>query len=415
MPELSMLVVSTYPPRHDGLATFAADLVRGIASQTGVRVRIIAIEPEGETFPYSASVVGRIQQNDRASYLRAAQMVHRLHPDVVSLQHEYGLWGVWGDGLEEDFAVPFLEAVTTGPHARPVVTTLHTIRPTPDPLEREVLATIVRRSAASVVMARSGALLLADDYDVPLGTVVRIPHGVPVVEHRPRRSFKRRLGLEGRIIISTLGLLDPRKGIEYAIAAMRHVVEQHPSALYLVAGETHPQYRKHHGEQYRNELHALVRELKLTEHVRFVNHYLGDRELVDYLQATDIYLTPYLDRNQITSGTLAFAVGTGKAIVSTPYVHAVEVLSEGRGLLAEFRDSASIGHCLQLLLDDPERRRELEARMAAYGKEDSWPVVGEWYTDLFDRVVTHDPLTDFLAVQPDPLAVGLERYRDAEQ
>jgi hypothetical protein len=211
MPALSILVVSTYPPRHDGLATFAADLVRGMVGHTGVRVRIIAIEPEGETLPYGSSVVGRIQQNDRDSYLRAAQTVRRLHPDIVSLQHEYGLWGMWGDGLEEDFTVPFLEAVTTDSHAVPVVTTLHTIRPTPDPLEREVLATIVRRSAASVVMARSGALLLADDYDVALDTVVRIPHGVPVVEHRPRRSFKRRLGLEDRIIISTLGLLVPAK------------------------------------------------------------------------------------------------------------------------------------------------------------------------------------------------------------
>jgi glycosyltransferase involved in cell wall biosynthesis len=182
---------------------------------------------------------------------------------------------------------------------------------------------------------------------------------------------------------------------------MATVAKDHPEALYLVAGETHPSYRKQLGERYRNELLALVNELGLKNHVRFVNHYLTDEEIVDYLQASDIYLTPYLDRNQITSGTLAFAVGTGKAIVSTPNIHATEALAEGRGLVAEFRSAESIANCLLLLLDEPDRRREMEQRMAEYGSQDAWPRVGERYVELFRKVSRGEPIDEYLALQPE--------------
>jgi glycosyltransferase involved in cell wall biosynthesis len=398
MADLSLLIASTYVPRHDGLATFAADLERGVTAQSGVHARVIAIEPEDETLHYGRRVVGRMQQGDTDSYLRAAREVRRLNPLVVSMQHEYGLWGEWGDGLEKDHAVPFIETVAS--QGVPVVTTLHTIRPSPSEFERDVLRGIVEKSAATVVMARMGAMILMDDYDISPDSIVHIPHGVPVVERLPRRQFKRQLGLEGRTIISTLGMLDPRKGIEYAIQAMPAVAEQHPEALYLIVGETHPSYRKKLGEQYRNELRALVRELNLYNHVRFVNQYLSDRELVDYLQASDIYVTPYLDRHQITSGTLAFAVGTGKAVISTPYVHATEALAEGRGLLAEFRSAESLAQCLLLMLNEPEYRRDMEQRMVAYGGQDAWPLVGQRYVELLRRVVEGKPLDDFLAVTP---------------
>jgi glycosyltransferase involved in cell wall biosynthesis len=396
--DFSVLLASTYVPRHDGLATFAADLERGVSAQPGVQTRVIAIEPEDETLHYGRRVVGRMRQGDSDSYVQAAREIRRLRPHVVSLQHEYGLWGEWGDGLEQDYAIPFIETVAS--QGVPVVTTLHTIRPSPPEFERDVLCGIVEKSAATVVMARMGAMILMDDYGITPDSIVHIPHGVPVVQRLPRRHFKRQLGLEGRAIITTLGLLGPRKGIEYAIQAMQAVAEQHPEALYLIVGETHPSYRKKFGEQYRNELWALVRELHLSNHVRFVNQYMSDRELVDYLQASDIYMTPYLDRNQITSGTLAFAVGTGKAIVSTPYVHATEALSEGRGLLAELRSADSLAQCLLLMLNEPEYRRDMEQRMVAYGGQDAWPLVGQRYIDLFRRVVGGKPLDDLLAVSP---------------
>jgi glycosyltransferase involved in cell wall biosynthesis len=405
MPELSVILVGTYPPRHDGLATFAADLAQAVSDRRTIRLRVIAIDPQGETCDYNPSVVGRIEQVQGDSYLRAADLVRRLHPDVVCLQHEFGLWGIWQDELVDDFAVPFVQRVVDGAGGVPVVTTLHTIRPDPGDYEREVLRGLVQHSAAAVVMARTGAIVLMESYHVALDRLVHIPHGVPVIERHSRGSVKRRLGLEGRTIISTVGLLDRRKGIDYAIAAMRQVVERHPDALYLVVGETHPEVRKRQGEQYRNELGALVQELGLADHVRFVNQYVSERELVDYLQASDIYLTPYLDRNQITSGTLAFAVGMGKAVISTPYLHATEALAEGRGLLAEFRSAESIAHSVLLLLDDPHERREMEHRMAAYGKQDAWPLVGAQYVELFRRVAGEESLADLLAVGPDPSQV----------
>ncbi|HEX6507233.1 MAG TPA: glycosyltransferase family 4 protein [Chloroflexota bacterium] len=405
MPELSVLLVGTYPPRHDGLATFAADLGEAMCDQGTVRLRVIAIDSQGETCHYNPSVVGRIEQPQRDSYLRAADLVRRLHPDVVCLQHEFGLWGIWQDELVDDFAVPFVQRVSDGADRVPVVTTLHTIRPDPADFERDVLRELVQQSAAAVVMARTGAIILTESYHADPDRLIHIPHGVPVVEQHARRYFKRRLGLEGRTIISTLGLLDRRKGIDYAIVAMREVVERHPDALYLVVGETHPEVRKHQGEQYRNELGALVQELGLADHVRFVNQYVSERELVGYLQASDIYLTPYLDRNQITSGTLAFAIGMGKAIISTPYLHATEALAEGRGLLAELRSAESIAQCILIMLDNPHDRREMEDRMAAYGKRFAWPLVGAQYVELFRLVTGGESLADLIALRSElPLA-----------
>lgn len=399
MSDLALLLAGTYVPRHDGLATFAADLERGVSTQTDVQTRVIAIDPEDETLHYGRRVVARMRQGDPESYVRAARDVRRLRPHLVSLQHEYGLWGEWGDGLEHDYAIPFIEEVAL--HGVPVVTTLHTIRPSPPAFERDVLRGIVEKSAATVVMARMGAMILMDDYGITPNSIVHIPHGVPVVQRLPRRHFKRQLGLEGRTIISTLGLLDPRKGIEYAIQAMSTVAEQHPEALYLIVGETHPSYRKKLGEQYRNELRSLVRELHLSNNVRFVNQYLSDKELIDYLQASDIYMTPYLDRNQITSGTLAFAVGTGKAIVSTPYIHATEALAEGRGLLAELRSADSLAQCVLRMLNEPEYRHDMEQRMVAYGGQDAWPLVGKRYVELFRRVVAQQPLDELLVIAPE--------------
>ena len=406
MTDMSVLLASTFPPRHDGLATFAEDLQEGLSSRSGVAIRVIAIDPEGESLHYERRVVGRISQGDPESYTRAADVVQRVRPDVLCVEHEFGLWGEFSQQLDADSLVPFLDAVKARAPDLPVVTTLHTVRPSPDKRERDVLADIVERSTASVVMARMGAMLLMDDYGIPTDSIVHIPHGVPVVERKPRRTFKRQLGLEGRTIISTFGLLDPRKGIEYAIRAMQPVAERYPEALYLLVGETHPEYRKRFGEQYRNELRTLVRELSLTENVRFVNQYLDEREVVDYLQASDVYLTPYLDRNQITSGTLAFALGTGKAIISTPYIHATEALAEGRGLLAEFRSADSISNCLLLLLDNPDVRHNLEQRALQYGSEHAWPIVGQRYLDLFQRVIAGRPLTDLLALEPEPIQGG---------
>lgn len=407
MSDLSVVLIGSFPPRRCGIATFTSDLARSLAAQPGIRTSVLAIEPPGESYAYGREVIGRIRQEDPPSYTRAIELAARAGADVICIQHEHGLWGVWDkDHLDSDNTVAVLEAAASRRPPIPVVTTLHTIRPHPDALSRQTLRGIIEHSGAVVVMVRTGAMILMDDYGVSPDKLVRIPHGVPVVEAKARRFFKRRLGLEGRTIISTFGLINPRKGIEYAIRAMRRVAQRHPEALYLVVGETHPELRKSAGEAYRNQLQLLVRKLGIQDHVQFVNQYLTDRQLIDYLQASDIYVTPYLDRTQITSGTLAFAVGTGKAIISTPYPHATEALAEGRGLLAEFRSADSLAKCLVLMLDNPELRRTWEGRTVEYGKGDLWPLVGEHYARLLRRVVDGVPYSDMLAVSPDQLAAG---------
>jgi polysaccharide biosynthesis protein PslF len=216
--------------------------------------------------------------------------------------------------------------------------------------------------------------------------VITIPHGVPVVRPIPTQHMKRALRLDGHTVICTFGLLSRGKGIEDAIRAMPTILEQYPDVLYLIMGETHPQVRKVEGERYRAELVALARDLGVGRQVRFLNQYLEQKTLIRYLQATDIYLTPYHDRNQITSGTLAYALGCGRAIISTPYVYAGEALAEGRGLLAEFESPESIARCVTLYLSNPAFRAETEARALEYGQMMAWPQVAQQYIEVFRRV-----------------------------
>jgi glycosyltransferase involved in cell wall biosynthesis len=252
-------------------------------------------------------------------------------------------------------------------------------------------------------MGSTAAGLLTEVYGVTRPPVV-IEHGMPAIEPRGRHRLKRQLGVEDRAILSTFGLVDPRKGLEYVIEAMPEVVARHPNALYLVVGQTHPELQKREGEAYRNSLIAAAARLGMREHVKFVNQYLSQREVVDYLLATDVYVTPYLDPNQITSGTLAYALGAGKAIVSTPYLHAQEVLSRGRGILVPFRDAAAVASAVNTVLGDPQRKRELEIRAYEYGKEMAWPAIGRRVLALMRDVLDHPVAQE--ALQEEPIPIG---------
>src|SRR5262249_22766314 len=268
---------------------------------------------------------------------------------------------------------------------KPLVTTLHTVLPQPRPDIRAAVRELCAHSACVIVMAHLGTKILVEDYAVDRERVITIPHGVPVVRPVAIERMKHALRLEGHTVIATFGLLRPLKGLEDAIGAMPAILEQHPDVLYLIMGETHPQVRKVEGERYRAELVALARKLGVSRQVRFLNQYLEQQSLIRYLQATDIYLTPYHNRNQITSGTLADAVGCGRAIVSTPYVHASEALAEGRGLLAEFESPESIARCVLLYLGNPTFRAQTEARALEYGRTMAWPQVGQQYIEVFQR------------------------------
>ena len=382
--------VASAVPRRCGIATFTADLVAAVKSaDPAVRALQAAIDEPGAARAYGPEVRWRIRQDDAASFRDAALAINASNIDVVNVQHEFGLYGLWHDGTYDDHLKVFLEHIE-----KPVVTTLHTVPPKPEPWMRDAVRVASERSDVIVVMAHTAARLLADVYGVRKQPAV-IEHGMPAIEPRGRHRLKKQLGVEDRQIISTFGLVDPRKGLEHVILAMPEIVAAHPTALYLIVGQTHPELLKKEGESYRNLLLDTARRAGVSEHVKFVNEYLTQRQIVDYLLATDVYVTPYLDPNQITSGTLAYALGAGKAIVSTPYLHASEVLDEGRGVLVPFRDAPAIASAVTRILRDPELKRSLEQRSYEYGKEMSWPAIGRRVVALMrDVVEAHDPAHD---------------------
>jgi glycosyltransferase involved in cell wall biosynthesis len=254
----------------------------------------------------------RIRQEEPETYRAAALAINASNVDIVNVQHEFGLYGVWKDGVYEDHLRAFLVELR-----KPVMVTLHSVPPNPSASMRDAVRLIASRSNEVIVMAHTAARLLVSDYGITKTPIV-IPHGMPAIEPTGRHRLKTKLGMERRTIISTFGLVDPRKGLEFVIAAMPAIVERHPDALYLIVGQTHPELLKQQGETYRNTLERAAEDLGMTDHIAFVNEYLTQRDIVGYLLATDVYVTPYLDPNQITSGTLAYALGAGKAIVSTP-------------------------------------------------------------------------------------------------
>jgi glycosyltransferase involved in cell wall biosynthesis len=373
--------VSSAVPRRCGIATFTSDLAAGVRMADGaVGIQFAAIDEPFAARTYKADVRWRIAQEDPSSYEAVARAISSSAVDVVNLQHEFGLYGVWHDGRYDDHLRVFLEACS-----KPVVTTLHTVPPKPEPWMLEVIREAADRSAAVVVMSATGARLLRDVYGISKGPIV-IEHGMPVIEPQGRRRLKRALAMEGRSVISTFGLVDPRKGLEYVVEALPEIVARHPRALYLVIGQTHPELLKRQGEAYRNSLVEIARRIGVTEQLRFVNEYLTQKEIVEYLLASDVYVTPYLDPGQITSGTLAYALGAGKAIVSTPYLHASEVLADERGLLVPFRDAGAIAAAVSAILQDPVLKGTLEQRAYAYGRATTWPAIGAQVLALMRRV-----------------------------
>lgn len=372
--------LASFPPRVCGIATFTADLAEALdhTSPLSPHSKVIAINAGSTHYLYGSRVRWTIEQDDLQSYRHAAHQINRSSVQVVSIQHEYGLFG----GPDGEYVLSFLEELE-----KPAVLTLHTVLEHPNTALRHLTEKLATAAAGVVVLAERAKRVLADYYpQVDLANVHFIPHGTPSVPYAPTACFKKLLGLEGHTILSTFGLLGPEKGIEYALAALPEVVRRYPDVLYLVLGETHPELRRQSGETYRAFLQARVIELGMQDHVRFYPQYLQHQEVVQFLQATDIYLLPYLNPLQIVSGTLSYAVASGKAVVSTPFLHAQEILSEGRGVLACFRDSASFSAAINGLLADPERRTQMEQAAYTYGKRLHWPTVGLAYSRLFQRL-----------------------------
>jgi glycosyltransferase involved in cell wall biosynthesis len=391
MESMRIAFVSSSIPRRCGIATFTADVMAAVkAADPTVRCSVVAIDEPNSARAYGPEVKSRIRQREPESYRSAAAMLNESNVDVVNLQHEFGLYGVWKDGVYDDHLRPFLQELT-----KPLMVTLHSVPPSPSPSMRDAIRLISSRSDEVIVMAHTAARLLVSDYGITKVPIV-IPHGMPAIEPTGRHRLKTNLGVEGRAIISTFGLVDPRKGLEFVIGAMPAIVDRHPNALYLVVGQTHPELLKQQGEAYRNTLERLAEELGMSDHIGFVNEYLTQRDIVGYLLATDVYVTPYLDPNQITSGTLAYALGAGKAIVSTPYLHAIEALADDRGIIVPFRDAPAIADAVVRILGDADLKQRLERRAYAYGRETAWPAVGRRVLALTQHVLEphrqHDPL-----------------------
>ena len=370
-----MLFLGSYPPRECGIATFTKDVVDSYDQRFGACSEIVAIEEPGAPLrDYPPAVVANLIQNDRGSYRTIADFVNRHPCDALNVQHEYGLFG----GENGEWIVDLIALVR-----KPVIVSLHTVLPEPTSDHLRVARTICATASAVVVLSATGRDILIEKYSIDPQKVNVIHHGVPDVPFRDTDAAKATLGLHDRQVVSTFGLINRGKGLEYAIEAMRDVASAHPDALYLILGQTHPVVRRNEGEVYRESLEKLVAEYGLGDNVRLVDRYLGFDELVQYLQATDIYLTPYLNPVQIVSGTLAYAVGLGKAVVSTPYLYAEELLAHGRGFLVQFRDAASIANTTKALLHDPDLRASTERRAYRFGRQMTWPHVAQEYGGLF--------------------------------
>jgi glycosyltransferase involved in cell wall biosynthesis len=375
--EKRVAYLSTYPPRECGIATFTKDLIDAIDVLNEFRPStIIAVNEKETIYDYNRRVKWQIERDCVDDYVQAARFVNSSDVDLVNIQHEFGLFG----GEYGDYINHFLDNVE-----KPVVATFHTVQPNFDPKAQAVLRRIAAKSASIVVIARL-AIELLEKQGIVCKKVAVIPHGCPDVPLVPSEIVKASLGLKDRFVLSTFGLISRGKGIEYVIRALPHVIDKEPQIIYLIIGETHPEVRKTEGENYRKKLMRLIEELHLEKHVRFHNRFLSKRELIKYLQATDVYLTPYISPNQISSGTLVYALGTGRAVISTPYLHAQEVLAEGQGLFCKFKDANSVAACIEKLLDE-NLRRAMQRKAYKYSRRFVWLNVAKEYLKLFRRII----------------------------
>jgi glycosyltransferase involved in cell wall biosynthesis len=367
-------------PRLCGIATFTHDLCEAVAGAApGSQCYAGAVNDRLDAYDYPPRVRFELDEKDLDSYRRAADFLNFDNADVLCVQHEFGIFG----GPAGSHLLALLKEVRM-----PVVTTLHTVLREPNAAQRKVMEELVRRSDRLVVMARKGAEILRDTYGLSDAKVDLIPHGIPDIPFIDSSFYKAQLGVEGRMVLFTFGLLGPGKGIETVIEALPDIVKRHPNVVYLVLGATHPHLVARDGESYRLGLERLAETRGVKEHVIFYNRFVSLDDLKEFIGATDIYLTPYLNEAQITSGTLAYVFGAGKAVVSTPYWHAQELLADGRGILVPFRDPRAIAEGVCAYLDDPVRLQQTREKAYQVGRSMIWPAVAQRYLKSFQRAGT---------------------------
>jgi len=378
-----LALIGNFLPRKCGLATFTTDVFNAMRDRfPDVTVDVYAMDDHPGRYDYPPEVTRAIAQDDRISYSEAARAIEASGAQAIWVQHEYGIYG----GPAGDYLLGLLDRTSL-----PVVTTLHTVLENPSADERRVMEALLRRSARVIVMAERGREILKRVYAANSRQVAMIPHGVPDRELVDPDTLKERFGWQGREVVLTFGLLAPNKGLETIICALPRLAERHPDLLYVVLGATHPNLVAHEGEAYRDRLKGLAEELGVSRNVEFIDEFVEHHALIDYLQAADIYATPYLNPAQITSGTLSYAVGVGKAVVSTPYVHATEILADGHGVLVPFKDSSGFAREIDQLLTSRRDRDRLSERAYARGRTMIWPRLAEATLGLTETVVANQP------------------------
>jgi glycosyltransferase involved in cell wall biosynthesis len=377
-PSLSQIaILGNYLPRRCGIATFTTDLCQALAEQfPETSCFALAVNDINTGYNYPSTVRFELAEQDLTDYHRAADFLNVNNVDLVCLQHEYGIFG----GKAGSHILALLRELRM-----PVVTTLHTILREPNPQQSQVLKEIAHLSDRLIVMSQRGSEILQDVYQVSADKIDIIPHGIPDVPFVDPNFYKDQFGVEGKQVLLTFGLLSPNKGIEHVINALPTILQRYPNLVYMILGATHPHVKRHEGESYRLRLQRLARENGVDDHVIFHNRFVSLQELVEFIGAADIYLTPYINSAQIVSGTLAYTLGAGKAIISTPYWYADELLSEGRGVIVPFNDPEAIAERVVELLDNEPERHAMRKRAYLYGREMIWPRVAQRYMESFER------------------------------
>ncbi|WP_440948463.1 glycosyltransferase family 4 protein [Methanosarcina sp. T3] len=377
--QLKVLFIGTYVPKECGIATFTFDLLNSVAGvHDDIHCEIIALSDPTETYNYPEEVVFQIQRNKLEDYYRAADFINQSDADIVCLQHEFGLfWGNAGD---------YIFALLSGIN-RPVITTMHTVIREPEPEYRISTEKLIRYSEKLVVMSQTAVEMLKDVYKVPEEKIETIFHGLPDYPFDSCNKYKQKLELKGSPLLLTFGLLSQNKGIESMLEALPELVSQYPDLVYLILGATHPVVKKQYGETYRQYLMKRVSELGLEKNVLFHDKFVEKEELCNYILASDIYVSPYLSREQIVSGALTYAIGMGKAIVSTPYWYAQEMLSENRGLLVDFGDTEGFKNSLLYLIKNPEECDKMRRKAYDFGRKMTWKNIGKEYNTIFTKAL----------------------------
>ncbi len=371
-------VIGNYLPRHCGIATFTTDLCSAISAECGTaRLLALPVNDTEEGYDYPSRVRWSLAQDDVRSYKEAADFLNFNNIDMVCLQHEYGIFG----GSAGSHILHLLRGLKM-----PVVTTLHTVLREPDPNQLMVMEEIAELSDRLIVMSKLSSQFLQEIFKVPGSKIDMVPHGVPDLPFLDPNFYKDRFGVEGKAVLLTFGLLSPNKGIENVIQALPEILSKHKNVAYLVAGATHPHILRREGDKYRASLQALAKDVGVESQVIFHNRFVSPEEMVEFIGAADIYITPYRHEAQVVSGTLAYALGAGKAIISTPYWHAIELLDDRRGALVPFQNPGAIAHKTIELLDTPAIRHAMRKRAYLFAREMVWKRVAQGYMESFARV-----------------------------